>query len=584
MFENRRKSSLAFFLENLKPHRRAFALIFILTLAGIATELLKPWPLKFVIDYLTTGNANHGARGRFLPEAVTESVTYFLAFITGFILLLALSDGLIRYFDTYLQKKTGGEIISRLRFRLFAHIQRLSLSFHNSHRSGELVNRITGDTLYLETIFSESISAVVKGLLQILGMATVMMWMDWQMMLVALVLAPLLFLIAVHFTRKIKKASRTQRHREGNLASIAQETISAIEIVKAYNRERYSDEVFQTENSANLQASLAATSVEAKFMPVVQSVTAVGVVIVVCFGILRVQAGVLTPGDLWVFLSYLKAFYRPLKDLSRQLRRLMHGHVRWEKITELLQMPSWLNESRFGTAPAFRGDIEFQNVNFTYGENGPVLKNVDLKIRAGEKIALIGPTGSGKSTLLSLLAQLYEPSAGKIFIDGQDIQRFNPESIREQMSFVLQDTLLFRTTIRENIAYGRLDASFEEIVAAARQARIHDFIVTLPAGYDTIVGERGSTLSGGQRQRLAVARAILRNSRIIILDEPTTGLDAVTESALWDEFTQLTQDRTTILVSHQPQLAIKMDRVYYLENGRLIEITEPEKFLNLRVA
>ncbi|RMF58922.1 MAG: ABC transporter ATP-binding protein, partial [Calditrichaeota bacterium] len=523
-----------------------------------------------VIDYLTGGVS--GRAGLTLPETFKSSVTAFLGFVATAILLIAILDGTFAYFGTYLQRKVGGEVITGLRSRLFAHVQRLSLRFHYSWRTGEMVNRITSDTSYLETVFSESISAALKGVLQILGMAAVMLWMDWQMMLIALVLAPLLFWVTVVFTKKIKRASRAQRLRQGNLAAIAQETISSIQIVKAYSRESYSDEVFENESWANLQASLAASSVEAKFMPAVQVVTAFGVVVVVCFGVVRVHAGALSPGDLWVFLSYLKVFYRPLKILSKQLRRFVRGQVCWEKISELLHVEDGADERNLKPAPRFKGGIEFRELHFAYTPGQPVLKGLDLRINPGDKVAIVGATGSGKSTLVSLLAKLYRPTRGQILIDGQNIRDFTAASIREQMSFVLQETLLFRTSIRENIAYGRLDASFEEIVKAAKLAKIHDFIESLPDGYDTIVGERGATLSGGQRQRVAIARAILRDAQILILDEPTTGLDPLTAGEVWNELKLLTRNKTTILISHEPGLALEMDRIYRLEHGKVEEV------------
>ncbi|RMH85640.1 MAG: ABC transporter ATP-binding protein [Calditrichaeota bacterium] len=573
MRKHHRKTVASFLVENIRPHGATLGGILMLLLGGIVTELLKPWPLKFVIDYLTAGSLDRHISTVTLPEAVTHSLPVFLLFIAGAILFIAVTDGVLRYYQTYLQKRVGSEIVARIRSRLFSHIQRLSLRFHYSRRTGEIVNRITQDTGYLETVFSESVSSLLKGILQIAGMAAIMLWMDWQMMLVALMLTPLLFWITVNFTRKIKKASRTQRRREGNLASIAQETISSIKVVKAYSREGYSEKVFENESLANLKASLAATHVEAKFMPVVQTVTAFGIVVVVCFGIYRVQAGILSPGDLWVFLSYLQAFYRPLKILSKQLHRLVQGQVRLEKIVELLQIEDSIEAHKGAVLTRVRGDLEFREVRFGYSPAVPVLNGITLQIRAGEKIAIVGPTGSGKSTLVSLLARLYDPTAGQILIDGRDIREFNPDSLREQISFVLQETLLFRTTIKENIAYGRLDASFDEIVEAAKRAKIHEYIMSLPDGYNTVIGERGITLSGGQRQRLAIARAVLRKARIIILDEPTTGLDPATEAELWQELKTLIQGKTTILISHQHGLALDMDRVYYLNQGQLQELS-----------
>lgn len=298
---------------------------------------------------------------------------------------------------------------------------------------------------------------------------------------------------------------------------------------------------------------------------------AVSLATVVCFGVVRVRAGVLSAGDLWIFLSYLRGLRGPIKELSKGLRRVSRTHARWERIQQLFETEAPAEDPGLAVAPRLAGHISVRDVDFSYAGQALVLREVDLEIRAGEHVALIGPTGAGKSTLVSLLAGLYAPTRGTIALDGHDLRSLRGSSVREQIAFVLQETVLFRTSIRENIAYGRLDASFDEIKAAAGAARIHDFIVGLPDGYDTVVGERGATLSGGQRQRIAIARALLRDARILILDEPTTGLDTSTERDVWEQLRALMHGRITILISHQLRLAGEMDRVLHLDRGRLVE-------------
>jgi ATP-binding cassette subfamily B protein len=352
---------------------------------------------------------------------------------------------------------------------------------------------------------------------------------------------------------------------------MTQETLASIALVKAFSREPFVDEIFERENAANLKASLAAAAVEAKFAPVVRVLMAVGSVIVLCFGVVRVREGVLSAGDLWVFLSYFRNLRGPLKELSNALRRLARAEVRWERVRDLFDTALPTDDRTRLPAPRFTGHVTMRDVDFEYTPGVPVLRRLSLEVAAGEGVAIIGATGAGKSTLVSLIAALYEPTRGTVAIDRHDLATLRPDSVREQIAFVLQETVLFATTVRENIAYGRLDATEDEIVAAARAARIHDFVMTLPEGYETIVGERGATLSGGQRQRIAIARAILRDARILILDEPTTGLDLQTEREVWEQLKTLMRGRTTVLISHHPHLARDMDRVYHLADGQVVE-------------
>src|SRR5262249_15991330 len=357
-----------------------------------------------------------------------------------------------------------------------------------SRATGEIVNRVLSDVRQIESFFSDNAGSLVEVAVTLIGMLSILLWMDWQLTFVTLLLGPLVFWVTLSFTTTLHKATLTQRLREGDLASIAQETLSAIEIVKVYSREAFSDELFTRHSDANLNAGLAAASVEAKFSPVVRTLMAVGVAGVVCFGVVRVQKGVLSAGDLWVFLSYLRGLRGPIKELAKDLRGLARTQVRWERVNEILALSTPSGDRRV-LAPPFRGHIVFRGVDFGYVPHVPVLHDVHLDIAPGERIAVVGSTGAGKSTLVRLIATLHEPTRGTITIDGHDLRTLAYESVRRQIAFVLQDTVLFRTTLLENIRYGRLDATFDEIVTAARAARIHDFIMSLPAGYDTVVGE-----------------------------------------------------------------------------------------------
>jgi ABC-type multidrug transport system fused ATPase/permease subunit len=562
-------------LEHLRPHKVQVAFVLLLVVAEVATDLLKPWPLKFVIDYLSHG---HGGAEPAAPVGLLAwawaSTVSFLAFIGASILLIAVADGVVSYYDTFLRAQVAGQIGVGLRCRVFAHVQRLGMQFHDTRRTGDLINRVVSDVSQIEEFLADTVTSLVRVMVALVGMTTVLLWMDGQMTLVALTLSPLIFWATASFTHAIKQASRAQRRREGNLASIAQEAFSSIQLIKAFGREAFTDELFQRESAANLKASVDTAAAEARFLPIVQVLMAVSLATVVCFGVIRVRAGVLSTGDLWIFLSYLRGLKGPIKELSKGLRRVSRTQARWERIQQLLEVDSPTEDEALASAPRLEGHISVRDVDFSYMGHAPVLRDVDLEIRAGERVALVGPTGAGKSTLVSLLAGLYTPTSGAIALDGHDLRTLRSSSVREQIAFVLQETVLFRTSLRENIAYGRLEASFEEIVAAARAARIHDFIQGLPDGYETVVGERGATLSGGQRQRIAIARAILRDARILILDEPTTGLDPATEREVWDQLRALMHGRTTILISHHLRLAHEMDRVLHLSEGRIVAAVE----------
>ena len=561
---------LAGLLEYVRPYWAWLVLIVVLILGEVGTDLLRPWPLKFVIDYLTKADGAGIGRRVGLPPWLWGSLPRFLTFVSGSLVLIAVAEGLFSYYSTYLQTKVAGQIATAIRRRLFAHIQRLDLQFHYTRPTGELVNRLLSDVRQIESFFNDSAGSLVEVAASLIGMITVLLWMDWQLTLIAVAVGPFVYWVTASFTTVIKRTSRVQRQCEGQLAAIAQETLSAIEIVKAYSREAFSDDLFERQSADNLKATLAAAAVEAKFSPVVRALMAAGIAIVVCFGVVRVRAGILSAGDLWVFLSYLRGMRGPIRDLSKNLRALARTQVRWERVHELLEMRSPTDDARV-VAPRFAGHITFTDAGFAYAAETPVLRGVTLDIPAGERVAIIGQTGAGKSTLVRLIAALHEPTCGQVAIDGHDLRTLKPDSVRQQIAFVLQDTVLFRTTLRENIAYGRLDATFDEIVAAATAARIHDFIAQLPQGYDTEVGERGATLSGGQRQRVAIARALLRDARILILDEPITGLDPETAREVWEELKTLMEGRTTVLISHQPHLALDMDRIYQLIDGRLVE-------------
>ena len=413
-------------------------------------------------------------------------------------------------------------------------------------------------------------------------MIGVMFYLNWHFTLVALSVAPALFLVVYYYTRRIKSASRAVRKQEGILLSVVEEVLTSIRVVKAFAREDYEQQRFESESLANVEAGLQARSIKAKLSPLVEVIVAIGTCLVLWYGARLALAGQLSAGVLIVFLLYLGKMYKPMRDLSKMTDTVSKAMVGYERIQEVLDIESRVQDVRGARqAPKFKGQIEFGHVSFSYGSDKDVLKDVSFRIEAGQVAAIVGPSGTGKTTIVSLIPRFYDPVSGYVGIDGTDIRKYRLKSLRDQISFVLQDTLLFRATIWENIAYGKPDAPPEEIRRAAELAEAHEFIEEMPDGYDTMVGERGITLSGGQRQRIAIARAVIRDTPILILDEPTAGLDAASEQAVIKALDALMKGRTSVVIAHHLGTIRHADVIFVINDSALVEQGTHEELLAL---
>jgi subfamily B ATP-binding cassette protein MsbA len=411
-------------------------------------------------------------------------------------------------------------------------------------------------------------------------MIGVMFYIDWQFTLIALSIMPLLFAVVFIYTRKIKKASRAVRKKEGEMASIIQEVFSAVRVVKAFAREDYEQRRYELESMESVGIALRARGLKAKLSPMVEMIVAGGTCMVLWFGARMVLDGSLSTGSLIVFVLYLGRMYKPMQELSKMTDTYTKAAVAWERIQEVLQTKRDIEDLPGAVpAPPFQGGIEFDHVAFGYGPKLPVLHDVSFRIAPGEMAALVGPTGSGKSTITSLVARFYDPTAGVVKIDGFDIRQLQQSTLRQQIGFVLQETLLFHGTIATNIAYGKSGATMDEIVRAAELANASEFIDKMPDGYDTVVGERGVTLSGGQRQRIAIARALIRSLPILILDEPTTGLDAESEQLVFDALNRLMEGKTSIVIAHRLATIQRADKIFVIEGGEIVETGKHEELL-----
>lgn len=563
---------MRFFVPLLRPFRLQLGWAFLAMILDAFLTVLRPWPLKVVIDRVLShkpthlpflaGWLDHSSFGRF-------PVLYGACAAT---LIIAISTGLLTYSYTRVLGDVGQRFVFLLRSDLFAHMQRLSLRFHDRQRIGDLITRLTSDIQSIQDIIANGTILFVSNGCLLLGMLTLMLWLNWQFALAALSVSPLLFWTIFRYTNRIKAAARAARVSDGLLGSVAQETLSSIRIVQGLAQEDQQDERFQTQSRNSLHAYLEGVRYQAGIAPFVDFLAAVGLVIVMWYGATQVLAGELTTGDVVIFFAYVTNLYSPMKSLARLSYSLNKAGVGAERICEVLRLQREIAD-RKDARPASQlvGSIEFRDVSFQYEAGQPVLSHIHLKIAAGEKIAIVGATGAGKSTLVSLIPRLYDPFEGCVLIDGEDIRNYLVRSLRDQISLVLQDALLFRGSIRENIAFGRADASDEDILDAARTANAHEFIQDLPDGYETIVAERGTTLSGGQKQRIAIARAILRNTPILILDEPTSGLDATTEYKVIEALERASAGRTTITITHRLSPMRFTDRVIVVEKGRIIE-------------
>jgi len=564
----------------LYPHWKALTLAFIAVIGTSITDVLEPWPLKIVFDNVFGSKA--------IPDWLAPLVELFgtdkfsiLNFAVLSVIAIATFGALSSYCENYLTTSVGQWVMHDLRRVLYSHIQRLSLSFHDQKRTGDLISRVTTDIDAVQSLISQVLLGMLVNVLTLFGMMLVMLYLNWAFTVIALLVAPALFFVVYHYTHRIKNASRDMRRQEGEVVSILEEVLSSIRVVKAFAREDYEQKRFERESRESVEKALRARGFKAKLPPLVEVIVAAGTCLVLWYGARLVLTRDLTSGELLVFLLYLGKMYKPMRELSKMTDTISKASVGWERIREVLENETQIRDARGARrASRFKGQIEFNRVGFSYG-GPPVLSDLSLRIWPGQLAALVGPTGAGKTTIVSLLPRFYERTSGQIKIDGTDIRRFKQKSLREQISFVLQETLLFRATVAQNIAYGKPQASREEIVRAARLANAEEFIDRMPDGYDTMIGERGLTLSGGQRQRITIARAIIRNSPILILDEPSAGLDAESEKLVFDALGNLMEGKTSIVIAHRLATVRRADVIFVIDRGRVVEQGTHDELLDV---
>jgi subfamily B ATP-binding cassette protein MsbA len=559
-----------FALRLIRPYTFWLVIVIVAMLIETTMSLASPWPLKIVLDSVLDARAAPGWLV-WLLGAEPDRLAVLKAAVIATV-AIALAQGAGSYLNSYYSSNIGQWIGHDLRQRMYAHLQRLSMSYYDRQQVGPLVSTITDDINAVQEFISTSLLKILVDLLTIVGMLAVMLTLNLNFTLVALTVTPLLGLFVYRLRFVVKTATHDVRRRQGEMVTIVQEGLGAIRLVKAFAQGAFERQRLDEKSLQSVQAALQARRARSLVGPVVTVLVAIGTAAVLWFGTRLVLTGAMTAGALVVFMTYLGRLFRPIQDLARVSTNVAQAAVGLERVIAVLATDERLPRA---AAPRIladvRGLVEFRDVTFGYDPARPVLRNISLRAEPGQRIGLVGPSGSGKSTLVSLIPRFYDPSSGVVAVDGIDVKDVSVRSLRRNIGFILQDTQLFHASVAQNIAYGRLEATREEIAAAARLAQAEEFILDLPDGYDTMVGQGGLTLSGGQRQRLGIARALVRNAPILILDEPSSGLDLESERLVFEGLNKLFAGRTTFVIAHRMSTIRDVDLILVLDEGRIVE-------------
>lgn len=554
----------------LSPYRREIVFAYLALGASVATSVLRPWPLKFILDSVILRKRSIHDSLPWLPSSVDAIDPHWLVFILcASLIAIVLIESTAGYFQKLLFARVGHSTTTDVLEHTFTHLQTLP---RGQSRSGDLIVRLTTDVKTMRDLLVEHLQKLGTYGLTFITTVAVMAALNWRLTLLGLAVIPFIWFVSWRFSHAIRAAARLKRSREGAVASVVHENLNALAVIQAFAREEHERKRFREQAMESLDANVESSRLGGGFNRTVQVLNAVGTALVAGFGAVQVLDGRISPGDLVVFAAYLADLYKPIQNISEVSVQFMDSLVSGERVLEVLETSPRIHDRPGAVAaPRFRGEIEFDNVTFGYERGCPVLENLSFRVAPGESVALVGGSGAGKSTVLQLVLRFQDPWQGRVLIDGQDIRKFQIRSVREQISVVLQESFLFRRSIRENIAYGRPKAALSDVRAAAEAARAHEFIEQLPEGYDTVLDELGGNLSGGQKQRIALARAFLRDAPVLLMDEPTSGLDYITESRLSGTLRDLTRGKTAITIAHRLSTIEDAGRILVLDRGRIVQ-------------
>jgi ABC-type multidrug transport system fused ATPase/permease subunit len=558
--------------ELLRPYRGTLALILAATLLQMVMGLAVPWPLKVILDNVVGNHPPPQWIAWLFPMVGGTTKAHIAAAAGVATVAIALVSGAAFYVASYWTEKWGQCIGNDLRVRLYHHLQELSLAYYDTNRVGTILSTLTTDVQTIQSFASTSLLNILTDTLTLIAMTVVMFMLRWDFALIALAVSPMLIIFLIHVNKAMKTAVKQVRDRQSDLLATLQEGLQSIEVVQAYSREDYEDTKVRNVSKDTVTAWLQARKLSAILSPTVSVVVAVCTGLVLWRGALLILGGTMTAGALTVFLTYLARFFAPVRSLSQMTNTIAQVSVGFQRVTAVCDADVVIAERQAPVEPPpFKGEITFEKVSFGYDADVPVLHEVSFSIDSGQMIGIVGPTGSGKSTLVGLIPRFRDMNSGRITIDGVDICEYTLHGLRTQIGFVLQSTVLLRGTIRDNIAFGRPGATDEQIVEAAELANAHEFITRMPDGYDSLIGDRGTTLSGGQRQRIGIARALIRDNPILILDEPTAALDAESEHLVIEALERLMKGRTVITIAHRLSTLRKADRIVVIKDGGVVE-------------
>jgi ABC-type multidrug transport system fused ATPase/permease subunit len=557
----------------IRPYRGTLLVILIAMLVQTAMSVAGPWPLKIILDNVVGTHKLSPEMTHLLgPLLRGESKMKIAEAAAIAAVVIALIGAAMSYIANYYTTSVGQWVANDLRLKTYHHLQQMSLKYYDTHETGTLLSTVTADVQTIQGFASSSTLGIIVDMFTIVAMLVVMLWLNWDFTLIAVAITPFMLLLVSRFKKTVKKATHQVRKEQSKIVEVVEQGLQSMRVTKAFGRQELAEAQLAAVSQATVDASLKARRVKALLSPIVAVTVALCTAFVLYRGSYLILAGAMTAGGLTVFLSYLSKFFKPVQDLATMTNTIAQAAVGVDRIRAILEADTVIPERPGARDPqALKGEIEFQNVAFSYNDEAKVLTDVSFSIKAGQMVGVVGPTGCGKSTIVSLIPRFYDPTGGSVKIDGVDIRDFKFLPLRDQIGYVLQETVLFAGSVRDNIAYGRKDVTEAQIMEAAKLANADEFIQRMPHGYDTLVGERGDTLSGGQRQRIGIARAIVRNNPILILDEPTAALDTESEQLVMEALGRLMKGRTVITIAHRLSTIRDADKIVVLKGGVVAE-------------